>query len=286
MLLRDFISGARLAMTSAEAMSPGYSAEESKALVARLCKEVLGVESYTHIIEPSLEIPPVKEPVLREALTRLLKGEPIQYILGYEYFMDRRFNVSPAVLIPRPETEILCREALALSREGDRALDLCTGSGCIAWTLSLAGLETVGVDISPEALAIASSQPFKGPSPKFLLKDVLEGPSDFEEGIFDLIVSNPPYVRESEKALMRTNVLDYEPSLALFVKDADPLVFYNAVASFAKSLLKPGGHGFVEINEALGEETAAVFSAAGFSEVNILRDFNMKMRVVAFQKRP
>ena len=286
MLLRDFISGARLALTSAEAMSPGYPAEESKALVARLCKEVLGVESYAHILEPSLEIPPVKEPVLREALTRLLKGEPLQYILGYEYFMDRRFNVSPAVLIPRPETEILCREALALSREGDRALDLCTGSGCIAWTLSLAGLETVGVDISPEALAIASSQPFDGPSPKFLLKDVLEGPSGFDEGIFDLIVSNPPYVRESEKALMRTNVLDYEPSLALFVEDADPLVFYNAVASFAKSLLKPGGHGFVEINEALGEETAAVFSAAGFSEVNILRDFNMKMRVVAFQKRP
>ena len=286
MLLRDFISGARLALTSAEAMSPGYSAEESKALVARLCKEVLGVESYTHIIEPSLEIPPVKEPVLREALTRLLKGEPIQYILGYEYFMDRRFNVSPAVLIPRPETEILCREALALSREGDRALDLCTGSGCIAWTLSLAGLETVGVDISPEALAIASSQPFDGPSPKFLLKDVLEGPSGFDEGIFDLIVSNPPYVRESEKALMRTNVLDYEPSLALFVKDADPLVFYDAVASFAKSLLKPGGHGFVEINEALGEETAAVFSAAGFSEVRILRDFDMKMRVVTFKKRP
>ena len=286
MLLRDFISGARLALTSAEAMSPGYSAEESKALVARLCKEVLGVESYTHIIEPSLEIPPVKEPVLREALTRLLEGEPLQYILGYEYFMDRRFNVSPAVLIPRPETEILCREALALSREGDRALDLCTGSGCIAWTLSLAGLETVGVDISPEALAIASSQPFDGPSPKFLLKDVLEGPSGFEEGIFDLIVSNPPYVRESEKALMRTNVLDYEPSLALFVKDADPLVFYNAVASFAKLLLKPGGHGFVEINEALGEETAAVFSAAGFSEVRILRDFDMKMRVVTFKKRP
>ena len=286
MLLRDFISGARLALTSAEAMSPGYSAEESKALVARLCKEVLGVESYAHILEPSLEIPPVKEPVLREALTRLLKGEPLQYILGYEYFMDRRFNVSPAVLIPRPETEILCREALALSREGDRALDLCTGSGCIAWTLSLAGLETVGVDISPEALAIASSQPFDGPSPKFLLKDVLEGPSGFEEGIFDLIVSNPPYVRESEKALMRTNVLDYEPSLALFVKDADPLVFYNAVASFAKLLLKPGGHGFVEINEALGEETAAVFSAAGFSEVRILRDFDMKMRVVTFKKRP
>ena len=180
MLLRDFISGARLALTSAEAMSPGYSAEESKALVARLCKEVLGVESYTHIIEPTLEIPPVKEPVLRDALTRLLKGEPLQYILGYEYFMDRRFNVSPAVLIPRPETEILCREALALSRGGDRALDLCTGSGCIAWTLSLAGLETVGVDISPEALAIASSQPFDGPSPKFLLKDVLEGPSGFD----------------------------------------------------------------------------------------------------------
>ena len=286
MLLRDFISGARLALTSAEAMSPGYSAEESKALVARLCKEVLGVESYTHIIEPSLEIPPVKEPVLREALTRLLKGEPIQYILGYEYFMDRRFNVSPAVLIPRPETEILCREALALSREGDRALDLCTGSGCIAWTLSLAGLQTVAVDISPEALAIASSQPFDGPSPKFLLKNVLEGPSGFEEGLFDLIVSNPPYVRESEKALMRKNVLDYEPSLALFVKDADPLVFYNAVASFAKLLLKPGGHGFVEINEAFGKETAAIFSAAGFSEVRILRDFDTKMRVVTFKKRP
>lgn len=286
MLLRDFICEARLALSSGRAGSPGYSIEESRALAARLCKEVLGVESYAHIIEPSLEVPADRGPVLREALSRLLEGEPLQYILGYEYFMDRRFNVSPAVLIPRPETEILCREALAVSREGDRALDLCTGSGCIAWTLSLAGLETVAVDISPEALAVASSQPFEGPSPRFVLRDVLAGPSGFGEGEFDLIVSNPPYVRLSEKALMRRNVLDYEPPLALFVPDEDPLVFYRAVASFAKSLLRPGGQGFVEINEAFGDQTAAVFSSAGLSRVRILRDFDTKMRVVAFQKQP
>ena len=286
MLLRDFICEARLALSSGRAGSQGYSIEESKALVLRLCKEVLGVESYAHIIEPSLEVPPAREPVLREALSRLLEGEPLQYILGYEYFMDRRFNVSPAVLIPRPETEILCMEALAVSREGDRALDLCTGSGCIAWTLSLAGLETVGVDISPEALAVASTQGFEGSSPRFVLWDVLAGPAGFAEDGFDLIVSNPPYVRLSEKSLMRRNVLDYEPPLALFVPDDDPLVFYRAVASFAKLLLRPGGHGFVEINEAFGEETAAVFSSEGFTDVRILRDFGTKMRVVAFRKRP
>ncbi|MGN0189179.1 MAG: peptide chain release factor N(5)-glutamine methyltransferase [Candidatus Cryptobacteroides sp.] len=284
MLLRDFICEARLALTAPQAGSLGYSPEECKALVARLCTEVLGVESYAHIIEPDLQVPEASVPFLHDALRRLLEGEPLQYILGYEDFMGHRFKVSPSVLIPRPETEILCREALAVSREGDRALDLCTGSGCIAWTLSLAGLETVGIDISPEALAVASSQPLEGPAPRFVLRNVLDGPSDFEEGEFDLIVSNPPYVRLSEKVLMRRNVLDYEPSLALFVEDDDPLVFYRAVASYAQTCLRPGGHGFVEINEALGEPTAAVFSSSGFSDVRILRDFDTKMRVIAFRK--
>ena len=153
------------------------------------------------------------------------------------------------------------------------------------------GTEVTAVDLSDDALATASSQDFqaemsetKAISPKFLKADVLKGPLA-DIGSFDIIVSNPPYVMESEKLLMRKNVLEHEPAMALFVPDEDPLVFYRAVSEWASSLLREGGHLMVEINEALGEITAAVFRQAGFKDVRIIQDLSGRDRFVAASKK-
>ena len=169
-----------------------------------------------------------------------------------------------------------------------RVLDLCTGSGCIAWTLALEvpEAEVTALDISDDALRIAEGQPFSADT-IFVKADVLN--SDPQQSVpcgnYDVLVSNPPYVMDSEKSLMRKNVLDHEPHLALFVPDEDPLVFYRAVAKWASVLLRSGGLGVVEINEALGKETAAVFSDFGFDRVQVVKDLSEKDRFVVFYQK-
>jgi release factor glutamine methyltransferase len=221
----------------------------------------------------------------------MASGVPVQYVMGKSYFYGRQFNVSPSVLIPRPETELLCREVVNAGNAG-RIIDLCTGSGCIAWTLALEmpGTEVTAVDISDEALKVAAGQDFSEEmkssgalAPSFVKADVLGSPSD-ELGQFDVLASNPPYVMESEKALMRKNVLEHEPHLALFVSDEDPLLFYRAVGQWALSLLKPGGFGIVEINEALAPETERVFRDLHFRNVRTVKDLNEKDRFVVFER--
>lgn len=307
MYLKYFISD------SVRKLQPQYPAEESKAIVLALCREILGTESYTHIIYPETSVDERFIPVLENAVSRLSQGEPLQYVTGYTEFCDFRFRVTPDVLIPRPETEELCREAVAAAnrmvssrkalcrdcaslKEMARLkiLDLCTGSGCISWTLALSvpGAEVVGVDISDKALDVAASQELdlvaeeRGAIvPRFVKYDVLDGPDGFADGEFDIILSNPPYVMEKERASMKNNVLDFEPGLALFVPDDDPLKFYRAVAEFAKKRLRYGGFGMVEINEALGGPTEAIFSSSGFSGVSVQKDFRGKIRFVSFKKQ-
>ena len=283
MLLADFIRDgiARL--------EPLYPSPEARGLVLMLCEERLGVRNYTHIIEPQTPVPADREAELMQDLERLCQGEPIQYVLGVTEFCDRRFAVGPGVLVPRPETELLVAEGVRVLQEMElsapQVLDLCTGSGCIAWSIALdvRDAQVIGIDLSEAALRYARNQ-FPGVSggPQFLQTDVLDTEQDFPYGPFDLIVSNPPYVRESERAQMRRNVLDYEPGMALFVPDDDPLRFYRAVARWAQRFLRPGGVGLVEINEALGPETAAVFAAAGFRNIQIHRDFFEKSRFIRF----
>lgn len=285
MLLRDFILAARSSLAEL------YGQEEAVSLVSVLCGEVLGVSSYAHVLAPETVVPDDRLPLLESSFSRLVSGEPLQYVLGHAEFCGRRFNVSPSVLIPRPETELMCRmiltELLPLcGLSSPSVMDLCTGSGCIAWTLSLSlpDASVTGMDISDEALQVASSQPFSGNAPSFFKGDLLRL-SDFASlGKFDVIVSNPPYVKDSERALMRKNVLDFEPCLALFVPDDNPLVFYDAVASFSVEHLAPGGFGIVEINEALGKETADVFRSAGFGNVSVREDLSGKPRYVVFLK--
>lgn len=282
MLLADFI---RDGIARLEAL---YPSPEARGLVLMLCEEKLGVRNYTHIIEPQTQIPAGREAEMEQDLQRLCQAEPIQYVLGVTEFCGHRFAVGPGVLIPRPETELLVAEGVRALREMDlegvpQVLDLCTGSGCIAWSVALEirDAQVIGVDLSEAALGYARNQ-FAGNAPVFMQADVLDTEQEFPYGPFDLIVSNPPYVMERERVLMRRNVLDYEPAEALFVPDGDPLLFYRAIARWTQRFLRPGGVGLVEINEALGDETAGVFRGAGFKNVQIRRDFYGKARFIRF----
>ena len=268
-----------------------YPEGEAREMVLAYLEHRIGTTRHTHILNPDYEISDDLLPEIKDAYTRMASGEPLQYVIGLAYFYGRGFHVTPDVLIPRPETEILCRTVL--STDGPkRVLDLCTGSGCIAWTLALEmpGSDVKGVDISDGALGVASRQDFAdemsrtgAKAPEFLKADVLGEPL-YGLGMFDVLVSNPPYVMDKEKALMRPNVLDHEPHLALFVSDDDPLVFYRAVSEWAMALLKPSGYAVVEINEALGEQTADIYRNAGFKDVHIIKDLNDKDRFVSFRR--
>lgn len=282
MLLRDLIS------KGTETISQDFPEREAREMVLMFLQHSIGTSRHTHILEPSYEVSEEVSVEAMHAFERMAAGEPIQYIIGKAYFYDRDFNVTPDVLIPRPETELLVREAVNWARRSGRKslriLDLCTGSGCIAWSmaLELPGSEVTAADISDGALAVASGQKFEcDNAPKFIEADVLAGPVE-GLGTFDMILSNPPYVMDSEKAMMRKNVLDHEPWLALFVSDDDPLVFYRAVAAWARQCLKPDGVGIVEINESLGPETAAVFSQAGFADASVILDLSDRPRFVRF----
>ena len=286
-----------------EAVSGVYPEREAREMVFAFLEHSIGTRWHTHIVEPEYQVKDADASVAMAAFERMASGEPLQYVTGVADFYGRQFRVTPAVLIPRPETELLCREVLANRTncqmldpmsESVRILDLCTGSGCIAWTLALemSGAEVTAVDISDGALEVASSQDFAEEiartgalPPVFVKADVLAGPSESGlAGQYDVLVSNPPYVMDKEKAVMRPNVLEHEPHLALFVPDDDPLVFYRAITRWALSLLKPDGCGIVEINEALGPKTAELFRGAGMRDVRVIRDLSERDRFVSFRR--
>lgn len=202
------------------------------------------------------------------AIKDLRNGKPIQYIIGNVEFCDAVLSVSPDVLIPRPETAELVY--LIADNEKERSpqhiLDLCTGSGCIAIALAKAfpSAMVFAFDISAEAMAVAQKNAeCNHANVSFLIADILREENPAGES-YDIIVSNPPYVRDMEKTMMNRNVLDYEPHLALFVPDDDPLIFYRHIAEFATKHLKTGGKLYLEINEALGNETAALLEKQGY----------------------
>lgn len=222
----------------------------------------------------------IEEVDFSHIIERLHQHEPIQYILGETDFYGRRFKVSPSVLIPRPETEWLIHELMKEKFTSPGILDIGTGSGCIAITLQLEipDAKIYGLDISASALAIAkqNAETLKADI-KFIQSDFL---LDFSIEPLDAIVSNPPYIKESEKASMKPNVLEHEPHQALFVPDDDPLRFYKAIASKSKALLKPDGKIFVEINEQLGNEVKLLFERSGLYSVHIIKDLDGKDRIV------
>lgn len=356
MKLREFIDFVQ------EQLAPLYPQQECKAMAVRLLKELIaGYKGYEHLVEPATELDAFRLEAnssgdgqsgeiqqclgtgefLVSCVKRLATGEPLQYVLGYEWFCGHRFNVAPGVLIPRPETEELVREAIGFAQaaligevrepaveepqhytaaglqnpSGNpiRILDVCTGSGCIAWSLAAAIPQAAvyACDISTVALQIAGSQNIFNPDGTpaqtgFFECDILSTQaeqmilsqcadtctngnscstsdvvaSDSGCGVLDLIVSNPPYVCDSEKLQMRPNVLEHEPHLALFVPDEDPLVFYRAIAQLSGRLLKPGGAMMFEINERFGQETKKILQDLGFGNCRVVQDIFGKDRMV------
>lgn len=268
-----------------------YPEPEAKAIAFRLLEHLAGIPSYKYISDPDMR---VEEPALLSALDELKTGRPLQYVLGFAEFCGHRFKVGEGCLIPRPETEEMVSRIVddLYADEGDPAqasseaeedgpfsiLDICTGSGCIAWSLAAEFPEAMvyGCDISDAALRYACRQRVKvgGAKPIFFTADVLaEPPAGLPK--FDLIVSNPPYICESERSAMRHNVLDFEPGSALFVPDDDPLRFYRALARWADVLLRPDGHVYMEVNERFGPEVAALFPGS-----QVLQDVSGRDRFV------
>ncbi len=261
-----------------------YPKEEVDHFFFRLIEHHLGLERFVLALNPSIVISKLEEQPLFEGLSELKQEKPIQHILGLEYFMDLPFKVNEKVLIPRPETEELARWIIADNNdtgENLSILDIGTGSGCIAISLGkfLTGAEVTALDISKEALELASLNAENlDVSVKFVEHDISE-PNTLDIK-YNIIVSNPPYVRISEKEQMRNNVKLFEPQQALFVSDEDPLIFYKHIATFAAESLVEGGLLYLEINQYLGRETRKLLEAHNFSEIEVRKDMFGNKRMI------
>ncbi len=244
-----------------------YPRSEMETFFHWLAEAYLKLNRLQIALDPALKINPLQKEKFDTALVRLENHEPIQYIIGECDFYGMTFHVDPAVLIPRPETEELVdwilKETYELSEL--QILDIGTGSGCIAISLAknLPNSQIFALDISESALKIASENSVaNGVKVKFLQEDIFKIEKLSEK--IDIIVSNPPYVREAEKAEMKQNVLNHEPKTALYVTNEDPLIFYRKILEFSKNNLREKGHIFMEINQYLGRETAELFQQEGF----------------------
>jgi release factor glutamine methyltransferase len=260
-----------------------YPSGEASAIARWVLTEGFGISQTDIYMGKDIQFSEDDEQKLKNILQRLRNYEPVQYILGHAWFCGRRFNVAPGVLIPRPETEELIEHILHDHLIApQRILDIGTGSGCIPITLAHHWSEShvEGWDISPDALNIAqNNNQVHQTRVTFNLCDILT-PLSPTEG-FDLIVSNPPYIKECEREQMEHNVLDWEPELALFVPDDDPLLFYRTIVQRAiDGLLKPNGHLYFEVNREHGSETAHLLEKVGFTDVQLLKDLSGNERIV------
>jgi release factor glutamine methyltransferase len=263
-----------------------YEKEELELFIWFCFQEYLGFRNKTELVTRSSETMSESE-LLRFnfAVKDLKKHKPIQYILGKTEFYGLPFVVNEHVLIPRPETEelvdLIIRENTGT---GIRILDIGTGSGCIPISLkkNLPLAELHALDISLRALEMAERNArLNQVDVHFMFRDILQGDPLWEGGRFDVLVSNPPYIRPSEKKEMQANVLDYEPGLALFAEKNDPLQFYKAILIFARQALSPSGKLYVEINQAFGKELVDLYRKSGYSEIRLIRDMNGKDRILA-----
>lgn len=270
-----------------ESLSPIFSQREINSLIKIIFENLKGYSQVDIIMHSDDELSGYIKNKIDKILSRLLNHEPIQYILGEAYFQGFHLKVTPSTLIPRPETEqlvdIIIREN---SRPDLRILDIGTGSGAIAIALARAlhFPQVDAIDISSEALIVAkeNAKTLKA-NVNFILKDILNEPAPCEP-LYDIIVSNPPYITHTERTHMEPNVLDYEPHSALFVPDSDPLLFYRAIAKYADRALSHGGRLYFEINRNYGKETAELLSNYGFEDISIEKDMYANDRFVSATK--
>lgn len=263
-------------------LRPLYDQRETESITRVIFEEVLRWKPVDIVMRDDDELPTFFPTRLDEIIARLQRYEPIQYILGKAWFHGHTLTVTPAVLIPRPETEQLVDMIVDQNPESDlQVLDIGSGSGCIAISLAraLKFAQITGIDISTDALAVAqqNSTALKT-RVKFIEQDILtcRAPSE----AWDIIVSNPPYITEHEKESMERNVLDYEPAGALFVPDEDPMLFYRPIASYALRALKNGGRLYLEINRAMASLVRETLAKAGLRNIQIHTDFNGNNRFV------
>ncbi len=266
-----------------EALHENYSDAEALSLAKLLLVDVFGFSTLELYGGKDRSFSEKDQTLLADIIRRLRRNEPIQYIIGIEYFKGLVFEVNENVLIPRPETQELVDWILAdcQSHEGCRILDIGTGSGCIPVSLAhfLKKADVESWDISEGALEVARRNGERnGVKVNFRKQDVFED-TPFSPG-YDVIVSNPPYITEKEKADMDANVLDWEPDTALFVPDASPLLFYERIAQLGVGLLKTGGSLYFEINRAYGQEVCSMLKNLGYINVELRKDFFGNDRMV------
>lgn len=262
-------------------LEPLYGNGEARAITDYVLDVCFGLSKADILCGAVEEMTAEKTAELNKIFGRLMEGEPVQYVLGRAEFCGRWFSVRPGVLIPRPETEELCAWITADSKASasPKVLDIGTGSGCIAITLQLDMPESnvTAWDISADALDVAreNAQRF-GANVNFVKQDALNAKP---EGEWDVIVSNPPYICEKEKKDMAVNVLEHEPHTALFVPDADPLLFYRAITRLAVQTLSKGGRLYFEINPIYADDTCHMMRAEGMTAVELRSDMYGKQRM-------
>ncbi len=259
-----------------------YPEEEINALASLIIRTLPGMKKLHQIYDPGHLISISESERILSIISQLKKGIPIQYITGSTEFYNCIINVSRATLIPRQETEELVDTLIRNNKDfSGRIVDLGTGSGCIAIALAknLPGSSVTGTDISEEALVVAQENALVNEVEVDFIQDNIFNPDRILKVETGIIVSNPPYVRMSEKEYMNRNVLDHEPEIALFVDDSDPLAYYRAILRIAEKILQPGGKIYFEINEALGKEMLDLldeFSYTGW----LTRDLNGRDRII------
>lgn len=271
-------------------LSEIYPKEEIDSFFYQTLEHFLKLERFVLVMQPNYTITKEEEQPLFEALARLKNEEPLQYILEEAHFMDLILKVNRHILIPRPETEELVQWIIndcQVERSRDlKVLDIGTGSGCIAIALAkyLPNAQVFALDISEDALQIAKKNAeLNGVSIEFIEANILNVSTTLITG-FDIIVSNPPYVREQEKIEIHNNVKEYEPSLALFVPNNNPLVFYKAIGEFTNTYLKEKGSLYLEINQYLGLETKSLLEYQNFSKIELKKDIFENDRMIKCQK--
>ncbi len=272
MILRHIIHTIR------EAVTPLYGEREAESVARLVVCDRLGY-NLSQLVAHYDEEGDIVD--LERIVEELRRGRPVQYVLGRAEFCELEFEVEEGVLIPRPETEELVYRIVETAKRGAKILDIGTGSGAIAITLAkfVKDAEVVAVDISNDALAIAERNAKRlGVKVDFIEADALGDLSALGE--FDIIVSNPPYIPQSDIVDMRKNVVDFEPHTALFVPDDDILKFYRATAKNATKMLREGGSLWFEIYEKAGEEVCSMLREMGFTQTELFEDTNAKPRMV------
>jgi len=265
-------------------LSDAFPEQEIQSLQKLIFEKKLGLQLHDIYLNPNLKISEVDSDSILVIVSDLKLNKPIQYILGEADFFGLVFKVAEDVLIPRPETEELVDWIIkSVDNNPLSILDIGTGSGCIAVSLAsnLPKAKVTAIDISKSALNIAEFNALANKvDVDFYLIDFFDSNQIIPNYPFDIVVSNPPYVRESEKKLMKPNVLDHEPHTALFVSDTDPLIFYREIAQKSLKLLKSGGKVYCELNESLGDETYLVFAEFGYTKIEVRKDLNGKDRMI------